>query len=74
MMHFIPFALCGYGLIVVSVAVENLPHISYLYIITDKAVYNVPSVMSIGPQFWAFVLQKEQTGLRNKLQILKKKR
>jgi len=56
MMHFIPLALCGYGLIPVLAAVGKLPEISYLYIITDETVYNVPSVMLIGPHVWAFFL------------------
>jgi hypothetical protein len=52
MTNFIPFVLCGYGLIAVLAAVDKWPQISYLYIITDKIMYNAPSVMSISPHFW----------------------
>lgn len=45
MMHVIPFALSGYGLYAVLAAVDKRPQISCIYIITDKIVYNVPSVM-----------------------------
>jgi hypothetical protein len=57
MLHFIPFALSGYGLYAVSAAVDKWPQTSYIYIITDKFLYNVPSVMSISPRFGVFFLE-----------------
>jgi len=66
MMHFIPFALCGYGLIAVLAAVGKLSQISYLYIITDKTVHCTKCLVD-RPSFLDFLSgrQKEQTGLRN---------
>jgi len=75
MMHFIPLALCGYGLIPVLAAVGKLPQISYLYIIADKTVIYCTKCRVDRPSFLGFLSggQKEETGLRNQPEILKKK-